>query len=166
MLNAKLIVNYVKNVASCFLTGQDLPKISGLDEKKGVFVTIYKKGDLRGCIGYPAPYFKLSEGLKKATIGAISQDFRFSPVSLSEYNELTFEVTILEDLILLDDKFDFEIGKHGLMIENSGLLLAQVAVENNFTKLQFLQQTCIKAGYAVNYWKEHDVFKFECNIFK
>ena len=34
---------------------------SRFKEKRGVFVTLHKKGDLRGCIGYPTPVKSLLE---------------------------------------------------------------------------------------------------------
>jgi len=166
MYDEIFILNYVRKVAYYYLSNKKLPEINSLEDKKGVFVTIYKNNNLRGCVGYAKPYFSLNEGLKKATVAALSKDNRFSPVNLEEYNDLEFEITILDELILLKDKLDFEIGKDGLMIEDSGLLLAQVATENNFSKIDFLEQVCVKAGFDTNAWKKYNIYKFECEIIK
>jgi len=49
----------------------------------------------------------------------------------------------------------------------SGLLLPQVAVENDFDAEEFLGQTCMKAGLFPDAWCESDteVFAFEGQIF-
>jgi len=49
----------------------------------------------------------------------------------------------------------------------SGLLLPQVAVENDFDTEEFLGQTCMKAGLFPDAWFESDteVFAFEGQIF-
>ena len=54
---------------------------SKFDFKSGVFVTLNKKNSLRGCIGYPIPVKRLSNGLMDAAIAAATEDPRFPPVS-------------------------------------------------------------------------------------
>ena len=71
-----------------------------------------------------------------------------------------------------DQYFDeIEIGRDGLIIQKGyakGLLLPQVAVENAFTKEEFLEHTCMKAGISTDSWMDAscDVFKFQGQIFK
>ncbi len=38
-----------------------------------------------------------------------------------------------------------------------GLLLPQVATENNMSKEEFLSHTCMKAGLSPNEWKSSEV---------
>jgi AMMECR1 domain-containing protein len=49
----------------------------------------------------------------------------------------------------------------------SGLLLPQVAVEHEWDKLTFLQETCCKAGLLPDAWKEEDakIHVFSADIF-
>jgi AMMECR1 domain-containing protein len=49
-----------------------------------------------------------------------------------------------------------EIGRHGLLISlglHRGLLLPQVPVEHRWNRIQFLEQTCRKAGLPLNAWQ-------------
>ena len=61
------------------------------------------------------------------------------------------------------------IGVDGLIIKGlfgSGLLLPQVATENNFTVGQFLNCLCQKAGLPFNAWQdsENKIYKFQAEI--
>ena len=63
-----------------------------------------------------------------------------------------------------------EIGHHGLLIvlrTQRGLLLPQVAVEHHFTREQFLEETCRKAGLQRESWRDPEarVFSFTCEVF-
>ena len=65
---------------------------------------------------------------------------------------------------------EIEIGNHGLVIEkgfNRGLLLPQVAVEQKWSREDFLDHTCIKAGLSPHVWKENDpdLYIFSADIF-
>jgi AMMECR1 domain-containing protein len=49
-----------------------------------------------------------------------------------------------------------EVGRHGLLISlggRRGLLLPQVATENRWDRVTFLQQTCRKAGLPLDAWE-------------
>ena len=65
------------------------------DFSSGVFVTLNKENELRGCIGYPIPVKKLYDGLVDAAISAATRDPRFSAVTPDELDKITFEVTVL-----------------------------------------------------------------------
>ena len=53
-------------------------------ENQGVFVTLMKDFDLRGCIGFPEPIMPLVEGIIKAAQSAGFEDPRFPPIEKSE----------------------------------------------------------------------------------
>ena len=62
------------------------------------------------------------------------------------------------------------VGRHGLMIKKgavSGLLLPQVAIDNKWDRLRFLDETCRKAGLKAGAWKAADarLFIFTAQIF-
>jgi uncharacterized protein (TIGR00296 family) len=62
-----------------------------------------------------------------------------------------------------------EIGHHGLLIvlhTKRGLLLPQVAVEHHFTREQFLEETCRKAGLPRESWRDPEarIFGFTCEV--
>lgn len=144
-------------------------------QKRGVFTTLIKHGDLRGCIGFPYPIKRLGEAIIESAISAAVDDPRFEPVRLSEMDEIEVEVTILTEPERINaspkdlPKF-VEIGRHGLLVKKglfSGLLLPQVAVEFGFDVEEFLSQTCMKAGLSPDCWLTGaEVYRFEGQIFK
>jgi uncharacterized protein (TIGR00296 family) len=149
---------------------------ASFEEKRGVFVTLNKHENLRGCIGYPYPIFKLKDAIIDAAISAALNDPRFPPVALDEFTDVTIELTILttpEVLKVEPEKLpeQIEIGKHGLIVKRGiyqGLLLPQVATENRWSADEFLCQTCWKAGLPQDAWllKDTEVSTFEGQIFK
>jgi hypothetical protein len=144
-------------------------------EKRGVFVTITRSGELRGCIGYPYPVLPLKEAIPSAATGAALEDPRFPPVSVSELGQIRIEVTVLTPPQPIDVEPDQRphaviIGKHGLIARSagrSGLLLPQVATEYTWSPEEFLTHTCMKAGLPSNCWKrpETEILTFEGQIF-
>ncbi len=154
--------------------GEDLPAI--FEEKRGVFVTLNKYGELRGCIGYPYPIFKLKDAIIDAAISAAVNDPRFPRVTKEEFRDIVIELTILTTPQVLKVKpkdlpQQIEIGRHGLIVKKGiyqGLLLPQVATEYNWSSEEFLCQTCWKAGLPQDAWLEKDteVSTFEGQIFK
>lgn len=146
------------------------------EEERGVFVTLNKDHDLRGCIGYPYPIKRLDEAIIESAISAATGDPRFPPVTPSELQEITVEVTVLSPPEKLNvDRKELpkyiEIGRHGLIVKAgyfSGLLLPQVAVEYNFDPQEFLSQTCIKANLSPDSWAkdEVEIYTFEGQIFE
>jgi uncharacterized protein (TIGR00296 family) len=150
---------------------------SKFDFSSGVFVTLNKQNSLRGCIGYPIPVKKLSDGLIDAAISAATQDTRFSPVSSDELDRITFEVTVLTPPVEIKVKEyadylkEIKVGRDGLIVENSyssGLLLPQVPTEYGWNVEEFLEYTCQKAGLEKDAWKDNDtkISRFEGVIFK
>ncbi len=151
----------------------DLPPI--FNENRGVFVTLHKNQDLRGCIGYPEPVMTLLDAITDSAVNAALHDPRFPPVQPDEIAHIVIEVTVLTPPVKIDAKPQdmpkhVEIGKHGLIIKKGlyqGLLLPQVAEEYGFDAEEFLSQTCIKAGLVPDAWLTGaEVFSFEGQIFK
>ena len=145
-------------------------EFESLNLDRGAFVTLKKDGHLRGCIGYTSAVQPLNLTIRNAAASAAVKDRRFSPVSKDELTDLEYEISVLSPFRLVTDINQIKIGTHGLFIKNGdsgGLLLPQVATENNWDVNTFLQQTCRKAGLHPNAWKEEetDIFKFSAFIF-
>ena len=150
----------------------------GLDYSHGIFVTIeyYPTKTLRGCIGFPRTAGSIGDSVIDAAIAAATEDPRFVPVSHHELGELTFEVSVLSEPIPVKNGEKerlraVKVGRDGLIIEYglySGLLLPIVAVEENWDKKRFLEETCVKAGLPREYWKQPNVnlYRFETQIFR
>ncbi len=147
-------------------------------EKRGVFVTLNKRShtkELRGCIGRPYPVMPLGEAIIASAVNAALEDLRFDPVRKEELNDIVIEVTVLTVPKLIKAKprdipEKIVIGRDGLIVvteRSQGLLLPQVAVEHNFDAVEFLSQTCMKAGLMPDAWLTGaKVFSFEGQIFE
>lgn len=142
-----------------------------LKEPRGVFVTIKKHGELRGCIGYVRAIKPLWQAVMEMAEAAAFQDPRFPPVGPSELKDLEIEISVLTPLREIKDVKEIEVGRHGIMIERppyySGLLLPQVATEYGWDRVTFLEQTCLKAGLPRNAWREPGtrIYVFSADIF-
>jgi AmmeMemoRadiSam system protein B/AmmeMemoRadiSam system protein A len=141
-----------------------------LKELRGAFVTINKKGSLRGCIGHIKGVKPLYKSVEEMAEAAAFQDPRFPPVSKKELKDLDIEISVLTPFKQIKDVSEIEVGKHGLYMEQgfySGLLLPQVATEYNWDRDTFLEHTCRKAGLPPDAWKEKDtrIYIFSADIF-
>ena len=143
----------------------------------GVFVTLYKVEDLRGCIGFPTPERKLYQSLVDAAIASATEDPRFPPIRYEELSDISFEVTVLTppEEINVENTSEYPnrimVGRDGLIIIwefGSGLLLPQVPVEYGWNEEEFLNHTCEKAGAPLDCWKckSTKILRFEGIVFK
>jgi uncharacterized protein (TIGR00296 family) len=144
-------------------------------EKRGIFVTLKKKGELRGCIGIPYPVMPLGEALIDVAVCSGLNDPRFPQLHLAELAEASIEITVLSPPERLNVSPEcrpdaVQVGRHGLIVKGggcSGLLLPQVPCECGWDSREFLNHTCIKAGLRPACWERGDVevFLFEGQIF-
>jgi len=147
-----------------------IPDYKELREKRGVFVTLKKHGELRGCIGFPYPNYPLGEAIILAAKSAAFSDPRFAPLTEKEFLEVKMEISVLslpEPSEASPEKI--KIGRDGLMCEYEGLgglLLPQVASEHKWDGEEFLRQLCCKAGLHLDAWKEKGfkLWRFTANI--
>ncbi len=155
------------------LFGKDVPEFTPtevLGEERGAFVTLTRKGELRGCIGYIQAILPLYKTIKEAAVQAAFRDPRFNPVQKSEWKDIDIEISVLSPLRQIKDIHEIEVGVHGLFIEKggySGLLLPQVATEHRWDRVVFLENTCYKAGLPPDAWKssETNIYTFSADIF-
>jgi AmmeMemoRadiSam system protein A len=156
------------------LTGEAVPSLAGasplLGEHRGVFVSLHRRGQLRGCIGYLEAVKPLGQSVVEMAAAAAFHDPRFRPLGQGELADLDVEISVLTPMQRLDRVENIEVGKHGLYIEKGpcrGLLLPQVAVEYRWDRTKFLEQTCCKAGLPAQAWKDPDtrIFTFTADIF-
>jgi uncharacterized protein (TIGR00296 family) len=144
-------------------------------DKRGVFVTLTKAGELRGCIGFPYPVMPLGDAIEEAAVAAATGDPRFPAVRRDELATIRLEVTILTVPFPVEGDPEkrpekIEVGRHGLIVRGrgtSGLLLPQVATEYGWDSMTFLDHTCIKAGLSERCWTHPnvEVLTFEGQIF-
>ena len=147
----------------------EIPKHGIFGERHGVFVTLHVRGRLRGCIGVIENKQPLGESIVQCAAGAALRDPRFSPLRKEELEELGIEISILSPPEPIGPE-EIQIGHHGLLIayeRQRGLLLPQIATEHRFTREQFLEEACRKAGLPRQAWSQSEVriFGFTCEVF-
>ncbi len=128
-------------------------------EERGAFVTISKGGQLRGCIGYVLAIKPLAETVAEMAAAAALRDPRFPPLAEHELADIEVEISVLSPLREVRDISEIKVGEHGLYIKKgmySGLLLPQVATKYNWSREEFLEQTCVKAGLPPSACKDKD----------
>lgn len=107
----------------------DLP--SDLPDRAGVFVTIRKDGELRGCIGTIEPVCEsLAEETIRSAILAATDDPRFPTVAVAELALLSYSVSILDTLELTSGLDDLDPAVFGVVVRSGhrrGLLLPGIA---------------------------------------
>ena len=184
--DGELLISSAREAITTFLSSSRVSVPSRLsndprfEQKLGCFVTLKandKEKTLRGCIGFPEPVFKLSNGLTQAAIAAVTEDPRFAPVVFEEINHLLIEVSILTTPRVIEVKSrrdlpeSIELGRDGLILRwthGSGLLLPQVAKEYNWTADEFLANLSMKAGASPDEWlvSGSTVLKFQAQVFE
>ena len=123
----------------------------------GVFATLKRDGELRGCIGYMVPNLELTATTERAVVAAATDDPRFHPVTADEVPELRISISVLAESVPVEDFEDIVVGRDGLIVERDGargLLLPQVASERGWDRTRFLAETCAKAGLPPDSWRE------------
>lgn len=180
LTQAKQLIKIARDAISAYFEGKKVEPSEKIKkefgEEKGVFVSLYLKDELAGCIGFPEPIFPLWLAVRKAAIGAAFGDPRFPPLVKKQMKDLRVELSILTkpEVIEVKDHKEYlkkiKIGRDGLMVKDefgSGLLLPQVPVEWGWNVEQFLDQTCMKAGLDPSCWRntKRNVYKFQGQVF-
>ena len=167
------LVDLARRSVAAQITGSGGPVLLAekLPDASGVFVTIKRRGKLRGCLGTLQCDRGLAGEVARCAADAAGEDPRFPPVAADELPELSIEVSVLGPLESIDagDPHAITIGRHGLVAEQGsrrGLLLPQVATEWGWTTDQFLRQTCLKAGLPADAWQHGArISRFEAEVF-
>ncbi len=117
-------------------------------KKAGTFVSLHKKGRLRGCIGtYLPTQDNLANEIIKNAISAATQDPRFPPVDTSEIRDLEISVDVLSRPEPVKSKRELDPKKYGVIVSKGwqkGLLLPDL--EGVGTVEQQLEIAKQKAG--------------------
>ncbi|MDR2368699.1 MAG: AmmeMemoRadiSam system protein A [Deltaproteobacteria bacterium] len=152
------ILDWAREILEKKLNDQPRPKGPDLgDSRGGVFVTLKKNGELRGCIGRFDFSALLSDSIREMTLAAAFQDPRFPPLSLGELGALDITISVLSEPKPLSSLDDLVIGRDGLYLlhpRGRGVLLPSVASEYRWSPLEFAQHTSVKAGLPPDAWKD------------
>jgi AmmeMemoRadiSam system protein A len=132
-----------------------------LNNKRGTFVTLHKKGRLRGCIGNIEPVKTIFEGIVDNARHAAFKDSRFSPLTEKELKDTQIEISILTQPkpLKYSDENDLvsNLTPHvdGVILEKGyqrATFLPQVWSQLNDPE-DFLNHLCMKAGLPAHEWK-------------
>lgn len=164
------LVRQAVSQAVSLLGFPDLPPLAGrLAEPGGAFVTLRCGGKMRGCVGRVDGVNALAENVVQSAIIAALRDPRFKPIRLAELSGLEIEISVLSEPQPIDAQ-EIEIGTHGIVVQRGpqrALLLPQVAIERNWSGVQFLEAACRKAGLKADAWCEPEtgLFAFTAEVF-
>ncbi len=138
-------------------------------QKRGIFVTLHQRHDLRGCIGYPLPEKPVIEAVVDNAISSAVHDPRFKPLKLEELSQIHIEVSVLTLPIEVKRVEDVVVGRDGIIISKGfhrGLLLPQVPVEQHWDREQYISYGCLKAGLDEGEWKRGvKIQTFQAEVF-
>ncbi len=98
-----------------------------MKQKAGVFVSLHRKGQLRGCIGTFAPTAdNVAQEIIRNAIESSTRDPRFPPMQADELSDLEISVDVLTDPVPVKSKAELDAKKYGVIVKSggrSGLLL-------------------------------------------
>lgn len=134
-----------------------------LQARQGVFVTLHKRGQLRGCIGSLTGTESIVEGVRRHAVNAAFHDHRFSPVTDDEVRDLTIDISVLTEpkQLVYEDCADLVAklrpGIDGVILQDSAwacaTFLPQVWDQLPTAEL-FLCHLCCKAGLPDTAWQK------------
>lgn len=123
-----------------------------LEKQAGVFVSIHKDGQLRGCIGTIGPTQPtIADEIIRNAISASTRDPRFAPITGSELPELEISVDVLGDPEEIGSEDQLDVKEYGVIVSNGyrrGLLLPDL--EGIETPQQQVLIAKHKAGIGMN----------------
>lgn len=140
-------------------------------KRKGAFVTLYYKGELRGCIGNIVGMGPLYKTIRDMAIESSTNDQRFPAVTPKEIKDIKIEISVLSEPERVFDVNKIIMGTHGVIVKrgfNSGVFLPQVAAETGWGREEFLSSLCShKAGLAPDAWKDSatEIYTFTADVF-
>jgi uncharacterized protein len=184
----KYLLTLARNTLTRYLSGKPVQAIErtklspALIEKRGCFVTLEKKGNLRGCIGYIQPEKSLCDCVIENSVNAATQDPRFPEVNLDELNAITIEISALtvpevwdspQRIIKKNRKTLPQVlvpGRDGVILSNGwkkSTFLPQVW-EHFGDKESFLNALCEKGGMTRGCWEDEDteILIYHAEVFR
>lgn len=145
-LAKKAVENYIKN-KKIISPPKDLPE-EFFKKRAGIFVTIKKNGNLRGCIGtYLPTKTNIAQEIIQNAISTATKDWRFEPLTEDELPHLSYTVYILSKPEPVKDLKELDPKKYGIIVKTSfkiGLLLPDL--EGVDTAKKQISIACQKAG--------------------
>ncbi len=159
-LARKAIKKYLLERQVLELSPNEVP--SKYQQKGAAFVTLKKRGKLRGCIGSVIAFEPLYKNVIRNAINAAFDDPRFPSLQLEELKDLEISISILSPpkeyfYDSLDELCQYlEAGKPGIILrlrDRQALFLPSVWYELPTCQL-FLSALCQKVGLEKECWRD------------
>lgn len=150
--------------------GAEISQDPKLNQPAAVFVTLYKRGELRGCVGTTEAKHSLAEAVARYAVSAAMEDSRFLPLAREELPECEIEISVLSPMKRVSPR-EIRPGMDGVMLKRGsrqGLFLPQVW-EDLKEPEKFLSLLCSqKAHLPPDAWKdpETELYTFTVTILK
>jgi len=124
-LARRALEHTVRTGAALDLPGDLDPEL--LKSRAGAFVSLHKKGELRGCIGTTVPTTPtIAQEIIQNAVSAGLSDTRFAPVQESELADLDYKVDILSESETVAGPEELDVLRYGVIVSSGwrrGLLL-------------------------------------------
>lgn len=172
----KKLLNIARKTIESYIREEKIPEFKeedpDLSQQEGAFVTLRKKGELRGCIGNIIGTQPLWQTVRDMAIESSTKDPRFEAVSPAELKDIKIEISVLSKPKRVEDINEIKMGTHGVIVKsgfNSGVFLPQVATETGWSREEFLSNLCAhKAGLPADAWKDKktELYIFTAQVFE
>ncbi|GAG27240.1 unnamed protein product, partial [marine sediment metagenome] len=164
------LVKLAKKTVETYVTEGKTPQPEELTPemrgRTGVFVSIHKFGELRGCIGTIEPTEKnVAEEIINNAINSATRDPRFPPIAPNELKDISYSVDVLTTPEPIDSQDQLDPKKYGVIVEcgfRKGLLLPDLeGVDSVDYQIDICRQ---KAGIAPD--EPIKLYRFEVKRYK
>ena len=169
------LLDIARKTVESYVRDKKIPDFKEIDPgllgKEGAFVTLHKKGELRGCIGNIIGIQPLWMTVRDMAVESSTRDPRFEPVAPEELKDIKIEISVLSQPKSVQDINEIKMGIHGVIVKrgmNSGVFLPQVATETGWSRDEFLSNLCAhKAGLPADAWKDKktELYTFTAQVF-
>lgn len=165
------LLSIARTTLDTYISNNSYPEIkekdvtSGNMGHMGAFVTLYEKGNLRGCIGHIVSKQPLYKTIQTLSVASAVNDYRFKAVVAKELDDIEIEISVLTPMQKISSIDQIEMGKHGIYIrkgQQTGTFLPQVAQDTKWSKEEFLGRCSRdKANIGWDGWRNAELFVYE-----
>ena len=164
------VVKLAKEAVESYIRKGKMPEPRELTpemrERAGVFVSLHKHGQLRGCIGTFEPTKDdVAEEIIANAISSSTMDPRFPPVTEAELDDLEYSVDILTMPEPVTDPSQLDPKEYGVIVESGwrrGLLLPDLEGVDSIEEQVAICR--LKAGIPAG--DPVDLYRFQVRRFK
>ena len=169
-VNESAPVKLARETVESFITRGEIPHPKNIPSemkgKAGVFVSLHKGDELRGCIGTIEPDEEnIAQEIIRNAVHSATRDPRFNPVIADELPQLEYSVDILTEPEPVNSEKDLDPKKYGAIVEagwRRGLLLPDL--EGVDTVQRQLEICRMKAGIGPE--EPVKLYRFEVKRYK